>query len=60
VAESLTLFEVQAGALLISDRANGYRDRLRYVLKRLSAEQTQRAQRHKKQSARPACAGDPG
>lgn len=34
VAETLKLFDVQAGDLLISDSANGYRDRLVYVLSR--------------------------
>lgn len=32
VAETLTLFDVQAGDLLVSDSANGYRDRLVHVL----------------------------
>jgi Transposase DDE domain len=34
VAETLTLFDVQPGDLLVSDSANGYRDRLAYVLGR--------------------------
>jgi hypothetical protein len=31
VSETLTLFDVQAGDLLVSDSANGYRDRLAFV-----------------------------
>jgi Transposase DDE domain len=34
VSETLTLFDVQAGDLLVSDSANGYRDRLAYVRER--------------------------
>jgi hypothetical protein len=34
VSETLTLFDVQAGDLLVSDSANGYRDRLAYALSR--------------------------
>lgn len=33
VAETLSLFAVQAGDLLVSDSANGYRERIAYVLK---------------------------